>query len=151
MSQVTGRQKPPWWARLVIRVQVAWDEVRMWWRSRSGQYAVTRQWFNIGRDIAPEQAYDEVKRFVSHTVNLSPRPYGHGIYDLALAAVWPGEDDDYRSDRWQPPSFTYQERQAVFERLAEHMVAWEPPPLAIMVAVLPYGSLYTGRPVQPPQ
>jgi hypothetical protein len=112
-------------------------QMRRRYKARPDDYARTRQWFNVGRDVAPADAYEQLLQFVRQTVALSPRPYGEGAYGLVLAAIWQGAGKD---DRWET-TFTYAERQAVYEQVTSKMANWSPPPLAMMVGVLPYGAL----------
>jgi hypothetical protein len=120
-------------------LEVTAVQMRMLWqyRTRPSDYLRTRQWFNIGRDILPADAYTQVQHFVQETVALSPRPYGKGAYGLVVAAIWPDSD---QGDRWET-TFTYQERRSAYEQLAARIAGWPSPPLAVMVGILPYGSL----------
>jgi hypothetical protein len=113
--------------------------LKMWWlhKTRCSEFERTRQWFNIGKDIEPPDAYAELMSFVRQTVALSPRPCGAGAYTLVLAAVWP---ENERQDRWET-AFLYEERESAYAQLASRIQTWALPPLAMMVGVLPYGAL----------
>lgn len=130
----------------LVRVKLLvsrWLEFLMWWRhkTQARQYVVQKMWFNLDRDISAQDAYDQAVRFVRHTINISPRPYGRGAYGLVLAAAWDGD----RRDRWEV-DFKYFQREGVYEQLAARMAEWSPHPLCIGIFILPYGSLALGRP-----
>jgi hypothetical protein len=118
------------------------DVTRMEWRmrrlyeARPLDFVRTRQWFDVGREISPAEAYDQLTCFVREVVASSRRPYGKGAYGFVLAAIWEGE----RDDRWET-TFTYEGRKAFFSQLAARLEGWSLPPLAVMVGVLLYGDL----------
>lgn len=126
---------------ILKNIAALWLQLTMWLRYRSGRYELTQQWHNIGCDTEPKLAYAGVKSFVQETVAVSPRPYGQGSFGLVLAAIWP---EPGREDRMEI-TFDYAGRQSAYVQICDRMQSWDPHPLAIMVGVLPYGALATGR------
>lgn len=127
-------------ALATARTLQAW--LRYLWHRHN--YTKSRQWLDIGAAKSPEQVYAELQAFVKDVVGLSPRPYGHGAFGLVLGAMW-GPEEQPTTDRWQV-TFTYQNRQDIYQQLTERLAGWSEPPLAVMVVIMPYGAVMARRP-----